>query len=77
MKITLIGLCLSLVACDNYQMKPSDGAVRDAPDKLRYFHDSRTGLCFAGLSEASSGTVYQMQITNVPCTPDVLRIIAQ
>lgn len=70
---------LATVACttDNGITKPSDAVVRGAPANLRYFHDPRTMLCFAGLSEVSSASVSQMQITHVPCTEEVMRLIAR
>jgi hypothetical protein len=43
----------------------------DRIESMEYFRDTRTGLCFA----AQALGFNQAVMTNVPCTPDVERLI--
>ncbi len=73
--ITPIAVSLLLIACDASQSKPSPETVGEAAQNLRYFHDARTGLCFAAVSQLNGELIMQVQVTNVPCNSEVLKLI--
>ena len=62
--LAFLGLVVIMSAC---QMSTTAN-VNKIGDNLRYFKDSRTGLCFAAIGSvsASSGSSYT-SITCVPC----------
>jgi hypothetical protein len=64
MKKILI-LMLLLTACDDYN------TTNQGINKISYFKDERTGLCFAGEYLGYNSAV----LANVPCSPEVLKLI--
>ncbi len=77
MKTALVILLITLAGCDAPQMKPQSGTVVDIASKLRYFHDKRTGECFAAVTTIDDVVLNHVQITWVPCSPKVLELIKQ
>lgn len=72
---SLLTLALLASACDAPQSKPSASTVLAIAQKLRYFHDERTGQCFAAVTTIDDPLLNHVQITWVPCDPAVLKII--
>lgn len=69
-------LCLTLFACDEETRKQWNPTPQESAQGIRYVKDNRTGLCFVynniGMSaQGGGGDVY----TNVPCTPEVEKLI--
>lgn len=75
MKKLLMVLLLALTACDAPQMKPESTTVLSIASHLRYFHDERTGECFAAVTTLDDVAFNHVQVTWVPCSPRVLAII--
>jgi hypothetical protein len=47
--------------------------AKDHIQSVQYFYDPRTNLCFAGLGVSlDSGS-----ITNVPCSPEVIKLLVK
>lgn len=70
-------LCLVfLLGCDKGSVDffPHAG---DEVNKIRYFKDSRTNLCFALSTFTGGGALPQNEsvFSNVPCTPEVEKLI--
>lgn len=64
-----------LASCDAPQGRTDVGTVLDIAAKLRYFHDERTGECFAAITTIEDVALNHVQITWVPCDPKVLALI--
>jgi hypothetical protein len=74
MKKLLIFLVL-MVGCDKAQ--PSETDERFLARSLVYFKDNRTNLCFAKRSVPPNGFGFDGgNVTNVPCTPEVEKLIS-
>lgn len=73
MKKFLVILFL-LTACDkpNLPTHEEEEKAMNGVEALRYFQDQRTSLCFVGWQMRNVSRV----ISYVPCTPEVLNIIA-
>ncbi len=67
----------ALLGCDAPQIKTQAGTVKDIASQLRYFHDERTGECFAAITTLDDVVMNHVQITWVPCDPKVLEMIKQ
>ncbi len=61
--IALFGLLLLLAACQ----ESSTTNVEKIENKITYFKDARTGLCFAALNSTTYGGSDVTSITCVPC----------
>lgn len=61
-------LALALVGC----IETKESLSRNG----EYFKDSRTGLCFVYWTTWSKGSSRET-VTNVPCTPEVLRLVGR
>lgn len=79
MKVTLKDYTLAallLIVCalifNGCQMNSLPDVVK--PEDIRYFHDSRTDICFAATNSYHDG-YYSTTITYVPCTDKVQAII--
>jgi hypothetical protein len=59
---TFLSVVLLTISCVNNS---------DRIESMEYFRDSKTGLCFAAKHMYANNAV----MTNVPCTPDVERLI--
>jgi hypothetical protein len=68
--VLLAIIFVPMVACQS-NSKPD---VIKGDKNIRYFHDSRTGLCFAAMNSYVDGYA-ATSFTNVPCTDKVLAII--
>lgn len=67
----LLVLMITWSACQ-WNRKPD---VIKGDENIRYFHDSRTDLCFAAMN-SQTGEFYSItSIANVPCTEKVQAII--
>lgn len=69
-------LCLLLLACDEETRRRMNPTPQEEAQEIHYVKDNRTGLCFVynsiGMSaQGGGGDVY----TNVPCTPEVEKLI--
>jgi hypothetical protein len=62
MKYFPLAVVLLTLACDS---------TGERIDRMKYFKDSKTDLCFAAQSLGFNNGV----MTNVPCTPEVERLI--
>jgi hypothetical protein len=75
--IALLGSLILLAGCTASSTKVEDGDFD--PNKLVYFQDSRTKLCFAviGYERTSSNmsTSTGMSMSNVPCTNEVVALL--
>lgn len=60
-------MALLLSACDNANTRNASG--EGAHVGIRYFKDTRTGICFA--SASGSLNLNSSTLTHVPCTPEV------
>ena len=76
-RLLLAAAILSLEGCDNYQTKPSDSAIQNMTEDIRYFRDDRSGLCYASVGQATSSIHPSIQLTWVPCQPQVLSLIGK
>ena len=73
---TVIVTTVTMVGCNARQSKPYASTVVEAAQNFRYFHDPRTHLCFTASAQADLGSpTSHIQVTWVPCTPDVLKVI--
>lgn len=72
MKIIIItAICLFLIGCNFKETAPSQETVNN---KMVYFQDTRTNLCFTKTTSLNSyGSI--TSITNVPCTKEVVAMI--
>jgi starvation-inducible outer membrane lipoprotein len=75
----VLGLALMLSACSINPSEFSDGTAKDLVAALKYAKDKRTGLCFAMVASRKTGNTDQtgLGFTNVPCTPEVERILVK
>lgn len=69
----VLGLATAVIVTVGCQNNSKPAPITGA-DNLRYFHDERTGLCFAAMNSQIEGYA-STSITNVPCTDKVLAII--
>jgi hypothetical protein len=68
-------ILLFLVGCNDQVKKSLLPSETDRVEKLTYHKDSRTGLCFVHNVVYSSTTVNSHIFTEVPCTPEVEKLI--
>jgi len=61
-KIILILLSITLISC-NAEVSTSE----EVKDRITYFKDDRTGLCFAQISSFTHSGFYTVSIATVPC----------
>lgn len=74
MKALLLCLLIALSGCVHpQQLSKSD--TSDVLNGLQYVKDVRTGLCFATLTGSNGHVGLLVSIANVPCSPDVERLI--
>lgn len=64
--LLIIFAVLGLAACDS----TPHTALEKEQVWVNYYQDGRTGLCFAGRIGAQNAT-----LTNVPCSPEVLKLV--
>lgn len=71
----LIIFCLLLFACTPETRKEFAPTPDEEANRIRYYKDNRTGLCFAS-SEVSEYPIGTAEVfTNVPCTPEVEKLL--
>lgn len=75
--IVMLVAALVLISCDAPQAKPEANTVKNIAANLRYFHDERTGECFAAVTTIDDVAFNHVQITWVPCNPKVMELIKQ
>ena len=63
----IIILSILLIGCEAIKQQSINNEKSFINEDLDYYKDSKTGLCFAGLSVGSPAQT----ITNVPCTLEV------
>ncbi len=73
MKKGILILALILLAACQHETKVS--VSRDTTNSIVYMKDSRTGLCFATMGSMSYGGYVSISIANVPCSPEVMRLV--
>jgi hypothetical protein len=71
--IVVAGTLLSFVGCDPVEMKRNEitSSAQKLSKELHYYKDSNTHLCFAAYHVGLQST----SITNVPCTPEVEKMV--
>ena len=67
MKRWLMVLAALMMAGCAMPSRLSDSAGKGTMEKLRYFRDERTGLCFAVVSSTTNKLYEVVSIANVPC----------
>lgn len=74
---TIIVLALCLLACDEQTRKELAPTASEEANKIVYYRDSRTGLCYAAsfVGEYPFGTA--TVFSNVPCSPEVEKLLAK
>jgi hypothetical protein len=78
MKAVLVVLFgIGLVGCDSLQTKPSDAALTNMSEDIRYFQDARSGQCYASIGQRTDSIHPSLQITWVPCDPKVLALVGK
>lgn len=78
MKFILVVACAAfLMGCDSMQVKPSDSALNNMSEDIRYFQDSRSGQCYASIGQRTGSIHPSLQITWVPCDPKVLALVGK
>lgn len=70
MKYILI-LAIFIMGCETLKQQGIENEKNLINQDLSYYKDSKTGLCFAAISIGSTA----QSVTNVPCTPEVERLI--
>jgi hypothetical protein len=73
-KIWLIAAFLVVLAgCGQNPSKVDYSTAKAFVDKLTYFKDTRTNVCYAVVASRGDGEAHQngFTITYVPCTPEV------
>lgn len=74
MKLLILCLFIALSGCIQPQhLSKTD--TRNLSNGLAYVKDGRTGLCFATITGNNGHFGLLVSITNVPCSPDVERLI--
>ncbi len=71
-------LCLtvaSLLCCDESTRREYFPPAQDRVQYLDYVKDNRTGLCFTFMSVTNSNGFSSDVFSNVPCTPEVERLL--
>ena len=71
----LLVLCLLLMACTPETRKDLAPTDSERADRVSYFKDHRTNLCFAATYVSSYPIGQDMILTNVPCTPEVEKLL--
>lgn len=61
-KILIVILSIIIISC-----KPAAPNQEFAEEKITYFADERTGLCFAMIASYTHNAQYVYSITEVPC----------
>lgn len=73
--VLCVSLALSMLpGCTEESRKEWFPSASEAAQTIRYVKDNRTGLCFVYNAVSTSnggGTIY----TNVPCSPEVERLV--
>jgi len=73
----LLFMCLLICHCDNGPYKSYEQLQKersqDQINTIIYYKDTRTNMCFAGTKELVNR--YSSLLTNVPCTPEVEKLI--
>lgn len=76
-KIALALAIISFTGCQAVSRKPTSEEY--STDKIGYYLDARTKLCFAVISydrmDTSARVASGLTHTNVPCNPEVLALI--
>ena len=67
----IILLSILLIGCETLTQQGIENERALIKTELSYYKDTRTGLCFAGLGVGGPAQT----ITNVPCTPEVEKLI--
>lgn len=67
---------LILLLCLTSCIGPSDvESTKEEAQVLEYYKDTRTNLCFVRNSVTNSQAISYNVFTNVPCTPEVEKLI--
>lgn len=70
--ILFLLITLGAVGCSLNEKELKEEANRDS-DRMLYFKDYRTGICFSAWS--SNGIIFGERITYVPCTEAVEKML--
>jgi hypothetical protein len=73
LKVMIISLLL--MACDESTKREWFPPAQDRVQSLSYVKDNRTGLCFTYMSVTNSNGFSSDVFSNVPCTPEVEKLI--
>lgn len=75
MKSILALAALLTLGCNTLH-ETSAGSTTDIAKYIRYFRDPRAGQCFAYIEQQNGSTFSSVfQITWVPCSPEVIKLI--
>ena len=72
-KVSKIVLLLCLIGCSNETRKEWFPTRAEAANSILYVKDTRTGLCF--VSNEILTDINSIVLTNVPCTPEVEKLL--
>ena len=77
MKKILILLVFIFVGCNEASAREFFPTKSQEANQITYVKDSRTNLCFAYNSVTNSNGFTDSVLTNVPCTPEVERLLTK